>query len=84
MDSSFFVKVKSSMYTVLLLYVDDMIITGDDEAEIVHLYDQLVVHFEMKNVGKPRHFLGLEAHKADGYIVSQRSYTESLLAQVGM
>lgn len=33
-DPSLFVKVTSSMSTILLLYVDDMIITGDNDARI--------------------------------------------------
>ena len=33
-DPSLFVKVTSSMYTILFLYVDDMIITDDNDVEI--------------------------------------------------
>lgn len=83
-DSSLFVKMKSSKYTVLLLYADDMIITEDDENEIAHLKDQLAVRFEMKNMDEAQRFLGLEVHKTDGYFVSQKSYAESLLVQFGM
>ena len=49
-DSSLFVKKTSSMCTMLLLYVDDMIIIGDDDAEITHLRDALSLCFEMKSL----------------------------------
>lgn len=38
-----FVKSKFSMHIVVLLYVDDMIITGDDDVGISHICDALSV-----------------------------------------
>jgi hypothetical protein len=35
---------------LLLLYVDDMIITGDDTKEIYNLRDFLIHNFEMKDL----------------------------------
>ena len=52
-------KFTSPIYTVLLLYVDDMIITGDNNAEIAQLRDELSICFEMKNLGEVHSFLGL-------------------------
>ena len=60
------------MCTILLLYVDDMIITGNDNAEKNRLQDALAVRFEMKSLGEVSCFLGLEVEKSDGYFVSQR------------
>ena len=45
---------------MILLYVDDMLITGDDTAEIIHLQEDLSIHFEIKSLGEARFFLGLE------------------------
>ncbi|XP_026410095.1 uncharacterized protein LOC113305228 [Papaver somniferum] len=72
------------MCTMILLYVDDMIITGDDVAEIARLQDNLSVRFEMKNLGEVGCFLGLEIEKADGYFVSQKGYATSLMKRFGM
>ena len=58
-DPSLFVKVTSSMYTILLLYVDDIIITGDNDVEISLMQDELSIRFEMKNLGEAHSFLGL-------------------------
>ena len=56
-DHSLFVKFTSSIYTIHLLYVDDMIITGDNNAEIDQLHDELSIRFEMKNLGEVHSFL---------------------------
>lgn len=53
---------------MLLLYVDDMIIIGNDDVEITQ--DALSSHFDMKSSGGFSCFLGLEVKKLDGYFVS--------------
>ena len=58
-DPTLFVKAKYSMYVIVLLYVDDMIIMGNDDVEISCLRDELSIHFEMKNLGEAHFFLGL-------------------------
>lgn len=84
-DSSLFVKLESKMHLLVLLYVDDMIITGDNEAEISKLRNNLSTRFEMKNLGEIGCFLGIEVEKSDqGYFVSQKRYAKSLLERFGM
>lgn len=79
-DSSLFIKLESNAYLLILLYVDDMIITGDNELEISNLRKDLSVRFEMKNLGQIGCFLGLEVEKSNrGYFVSRKGYAESLL-----
>ena len=46
--------------TALIVYVDDMIITGDDAEEILRLQRQLSTEFEMKNLGGLKYFMGIE------------------------
>ncbi|KAE8725578.1 PLAC8 family protein [Hibiscus syriacus] len=59
-DSSLFVKANEGKLTIVLVYVDDLIITGDDEAEILQTKENLSVRFQMKELGQLKHFLGLE------------------------
>ncbi|XP_019054853.1 PREDICTED: uncharacterized protein LOC109115364 [Nelumbo nucifera] len=84
-DSSLFVKLEPNMHLLVLLYVDDMIITGDDETEISQLRNNLSTRFEIKNLGEIGCFLGLEVEKLDqGYFISQRRYAKSLLERFGI
>ena len=58
--------------TLLVVYVDDINITGDDEGEIAHLKVQLGKQFEVKDLGLLRYFLGIEvACGAKGIVLSQ-------------
>ena len=70
---------------LLLLYVDDMIITGDDAEEIQQLKEHLATEFEMKNLGDLKYFLGIEVLRSGkGIFISQRKYVLDLLAEIGM
>ena len=48
-DHTLFLKHRQSKVTALIVYVDDMIITGDDAEEISRLQEQLSAEFEMKH-----------------------------------
>jgi len=50
--------------TALIVYVDDMIITGDDTEEMSKLQEQLSAEFEMKNLGGLKYFLGIEVARS--------------------
>jgi len=46
--------------TLLLVYVDGMIVAEDDEHEKQILKEKFVAHFEMKDLGKLKYFHGIE------------------------
>ena len=70
---------------LLLLYVDDMIITGDDFSGIQELKDFLSHQFEMKDLGHLSYFLGLEiTHSTDGLYITQAKYASELFSQAGL
>ena len=56
---------------ILLLYVDDMIITGDYMQSIQDLKHFLGRQFEMKDLGPLNYFIGLEVSSStDGYYLT--------------
>ncbi|WVZ81453.1 LOW QUALITY PROTEIN: hypothetical protein U9M48_028828, partial [Paspalum notatum var. saurae] len=58
-DPALFVHTSSRGRTLLLLYVDDMIITGDDPQFIAFVKAHLSEQFLMSDLGPLRYFLGL-------------------------
>ena len=84
-DSALFLRRTDKCTILLLLYVDDMIITGDDLSGIQELKDFLSQQFEMKDLGHLSYFLGLEiTHSTDGLYITQAKYASKLLSQAGL
>ncbi|CAJ2642140.1 unnamed protein product [Trifolium pratense] len=67
-DSALFTRKTDNDTVVLLLYVDDMIITGDDSIGIEELKKFLCQHFEMKDLGPLTYFMGLEVLSSSGVL----------------
>ena len=59
-DSFLFLRRTDKGTILLLLYMDDMIIFGDDFSGIQELKDFLSQQFEIKDLGHLSYFLGLE------------------------
>ena len=55
-DHTLFIKRKIERVTLLIIYVDDMIVTGDDTDEIKRLQECLFTEFEMKDLGGLKYF----------------------------
>ena len=67
-DHSLFVRTSPLERVFLLLYVDDMIVTGDDTAGITDTQRYLHRQFQM-NLCHLRYFLGLEIAQAEQRIL---------------
>ncbi|KAK6122039.1 hypothetical protein DH2020_044210 [Rehmannia glutinosa] len=84
-DSSLFFFQSHGKLTLLLVYVDDILITGDDPQFIKELIQKLNATFSLKHLGQVSYFLGLEAHKTSaGYLLNQPKYVSDLLAKTNM
>ncbi|KAL4580545.1 hypothetical protein LXL04_016743 [Taraxacum kok-saghyz] len=85
-DYSLFVRFgNKGSVTILLVYVDDIILTGNDESEILNVKNFLKSQFLIKDLGKLKYFLGIEAIDIkDGLCLTQRKYCMELLHEFGM
>ncbi|CAN1337340.1 Retrovirus-related Pol polyprotein from transposon TNT 1-94 [Linum perenne] len=85
-DHTLFVKHSSTgKVSILIVYVDDIIITGDDVEEITSLKSRLAREFEIKDLGHLTYFLGMEVSRSNqGIVLSQRKYILDLLGDTGM
>jgi len=77
-----FLKYNHGKITALIIYVDDMIVTGNDPNEISSLQRYLASNFDMKQLGDLKYFLGIEvARSKHGIFLSQRKYVLDLLTE---
>ncbi|XP_015168977.1 uncharacterized mitochondrial protein AtMg00810-like [Solanum tuberosum] len=69
---------------LLVVYVDDIVITGDDCTEISSLKQFLHTKFHTKDLGQLKYFFGVEVARSKNVIfLSQRKYVLDLLAETG-
>ena len=84
-DYSLFTQVRGDSIIIILLYVDDMVVTGNDEKAINDLKAFLNSCFKIKDLGPLKYFLGIEvARSKTGIIVCQRKYTLDILEEAGL
>jgi len=84
-DPALFVHTSPRGRTLLLLYVDDMIITGDDSDYIAFVKARLRNQFLMSDLGPLRYFLGIEVSStSDGFFISQEKYIQDLLDRAAL
>ena len=84
-DHSVFSMSSSKGCVILVVYVDDIIVTGSDVEGIQRLKQFLQKEFDTKDLGILRYFLGIEVAYADDSIaLSQRKYTLDILKEVGL
>ncbi|XP_047181494.1 uncharacterized mitochondrial protein AtMg00810-like [Vigna umbellata] len=69
----------------LLVYVDDIVLTGNSMTEINCMKELLHKEFRIKNLGELKYFLGLEvARSKKGIHLCQRKYALDILEETGM
>ena len=62
------------------MYVDDIIITRDNDKETMKLEEQLTTHFDVKKLGTLKFLLGIEvAQSRSGYLMTQQKHIIDLL-----
>ena len=83
-DHSVFYRNSSSGIILLVVYVDDIVITGSDSTRISSLKSFLHGLFHTKDLEMLRYFLGVEVMRSKHEIfLSQRKYVLDLLSETG-
>lgn len=84
-DTSIFLHQAPHGLTILLLNVDDIIVTGLNSSFISRLLEHLRVKFEIKDLGSLHYFFGIEVHRDPNSLhLSQTKYTLDLLQKANM
>ena len=69
----------------LVVYVDDILLTGSNTTCISETKQFLWQHFVTKDMKKPQYFLGIEfAYAKDRMVLSQRKYVLDILQEMGL
>ena len=84
-DNSLFMYHGSHFSIYLLIYVDDLIITGSNIDAINKFILQLGQRFSLKDLGDLDYFLGVEAHRTTtGLFLTQQKYVLDVLERAQM
>jgi histone deacetylase 1/2 len=87
-DFSLYVKRTDHGIVIIVIYVDDLIILGDSDADISNLKKFLKQKFEIKDLGELHYFFGIEviqSLKGPKWIwLLQRQYALNKLTKYGM
>jgi len=84
-DYSLFTRLQGDSYIALLVYVDNIIIAGNNVVAISQLSAYLNSQVCLKDIGKVKYFFGLEIARTDaGISVCQQKYTFDILEDSGL
>eukprot|EP00253_Pinus_taeda_P024973 PITA_24973 len=86
-DHCVYFKLIGDRVTYLVLYVDDMLLVGNDKEIIQDLKTQLSSKFDMKDLGATNYILGMEIKRDRAkrkLWLNQRKYVETILQRFNM
>eukprot|EP00253_Pinus_taeda_P017794 PITA_17794 len=84
-DNTVYTKTVGNSLIILVLYVDDLILTGSDPILINHVKSSLKKKFEMTDLGHLHYFLGLQVLQSkEGISLSQSKYACDILRHFHM
>ncbi|RVW88665.1 Retrovirus-related Pol polyprotein from transposon RE1 [Vitis vinifera] len=85
-DQSLFVRFTNCSSLFVLVYVNDIVVTGSSSQEIQELISKLSGLFSLKDLGELSYFLGIEVKKTTdgGLHLSKKKYIQDLLKKTKM
>ena len=70
---------------IQIVYVDDIIITRNNDLQATKLKEHLTSHFEVKKLEPVKYLMGIEiAQSTDEYLMTQKKYILDLLNEIGL
>ncbi|PKA64299.1 Retrovirus-related Pol polyprotein from transposon TNT 1-94 [Apostasia shenzhenica] len=83
--TSLFYRCTSTSKLYILIYVDDILVTGNNPNEITTVIQSLSREFSVRDLGHAHYFLGIEVHPHSvGCLLSQSKYILGLLQRANM
>lgn len=84
-DSSLFIYKSANVLCFLLVYVDDLVITGSNKNFVESIIAKLGATFSLKDMGQLHFFLGMEVIPTTaGLFLSQHKYIHYILSKTNM
>ncbi|GJX47705.1 retrovirus-related pol polyprotein from transposon TNT 1-94 [Tanacetum coccineum] len=84
-DPSLFIYSRGHTLMYILVYADDIIVTGNNKGTIDNIICQLGFAFALKDLGPLNYFLGIKiVPHVSGILLSQKKYILELLQSVGL
>lgn len=85
-DCSLYVKIKAATTIYILVYVDDILITGNDDSEINSVIKFLDRTFSVKDMGTANYFLDIQVQQKSNaeMFLSQKKYILEILTRANM
>lgn len=79
-DYALFTHKNGSQFNVVVVYVDDILLTGDNLSMIHSLKTALHDEFSIKDLGEAKYYMGLEISRTDsGVMLSQQKFILDML-----
>jgi hypothetical protein len=83
-DSNLYFKVMNDELVILLMYVDDLLLTGEEKI-IIECKKKITAEFEVKDLGLMHYFLGLEVSQSlERIFLNQGKYAVEILKRFDM
>lgn len=84
-DSTLFHFHQNNITIIILTYVDDVIVTGNNDKAVQAIINTLSTKFSFKDFGSLKYFLGIEVKSLqNGLFLSQAKYTLDFLNKAHM
>uniref|UniRef100_A0A803Q2E8 Reverse transcriptase Ty1/copia-type domain-containing protein n=1 Tax=Cannabis sativa TaxID=3483 RepID=A0A803Q2E8_CANSA len=84
-DNSLFIQANNMTCIYILIYVDDILIMGNNDEAVNKAITGLSTKFALKDLGILNYFLGIQVTKTDhGLLLSQTKYLQDLLSKGDM